>query len=444
MKKKQEIMIEDTEQESEARENRKEQIKEIVKVIPKATLVGIARGLVIVSILQDIQTIGGIHSWKTFEPIIMETSPFENGELNLSKVELSNQMLDYATPETAYLGQLLSENKNVQNEEEIKEIFRKYMSTYISENPYFDYDLAYARLMNLDIIDNPILNKIDNFFNPNTLAFYRNDNNTLHFLNFSSQQENNVIFHELLHSITFKDPTVNFHSTFITEGMTALLTREYTTEEYKDPSNISHYFSSSNEEFYTGYTTVCKILCELLGENVMLQAYSTGDYNLLVTEMNNIIGEKETQEVFDCLGMYSRAGDHDSEYGPEAKEYVAPLIRYFNMIYEEKYGYDHEENDVLNDYYRILQNPFHTSRVVKFYYSSEMKMLYPESYLIKSEIDENPDYIYMLDENTNTMREIGQKYSDYSKTIQYYFQKANDPILQNRSEQDVEQSMILK
>lgn len=150
----------------------------------------------------------------------------------------------------------------------------------IKDNPYLNKEETYTNLLNLDIEYVENRREIDGEWNP--FSYHIKIDNNL-----EDAREKEVISHEIIHSFfeSFSSlsslPKMHYKPQFMKEGMCEILTLEY--------ANKTDYSMGC----YVLYVTFVKMLCEIVGSDVMLQSYSTSDMSYVYNAMADIKGTKD-------------------------------------------------------------------------------------------------------------------------------------------------------
>lgn len=317
---------------------------------------------------------------KPIEMKLMQDSPYDGAVINPHKIDINGIDSKYIVSsddnlELAYLKQVFYENPDLARDDRLSSIFL-FIDQYILDNPYFNWNLAYARLKTLTTTDNFIMQKLSKLRNPNAVAQYLEMPNCIQYLD--SSYDSHISFHEFLHALTVYG---NREFNFFSEGMTQLLTIEYVNFiEYYDLNNrILDYFKENEIYVYTENYNLCKILCELLSPQLVLEAYSTSNTALLKKAVIEIIGESDTQKFWDCLHIC----DKQILNNQLTDEMVNQLFEWVDLIYMKKYGESSMLTPALRAYYSNLSPSLPTSSLIKFYYNSVVLNEYPGTYEVK-------------------------------------------------------------
>jgi hypothetical protein len=127
----------------------------------------------------------------------------------------------------------------------------------------------------------------------------------------------------------------------LNEGVTSILFQEY--------------FNGSAGGYYSEMI-IAKMLCEIIGSDVVLEAYSTGDINLIINALTNIDDDKDQAiklitAVDRIYIAYLNLGNSYEEYEDSVNETIELLNKY-NIT---KTGNNLDEDQVLNAYCKQLK-----------------------------------------------------------------------------------------
>ena len=261
-------------------------------------------------------------------------------------IKIGNNNINYLLLNAIY------ENPYLTHKE--KEVFYKFIE-FFNDNPYLNLEEVYERLLNVNARF-ALRQSLDS--NENVLAVYlpKYMDIVYHELN----PKETTMSHEDLHCIV---SNVNLPRWF-NEGMTQLIINEYFKEE---PFNLN--------TSYPYEVILVKLLCELVGPNKVLEAYTKDNSEIIYKALAEIIGtEEDAKTLFDYLGeAYNPKDDKTIMYD----ELSANLLKL----------YDYGENSKTADkvawsyYYLVLMslineeaNDFVKDTVLcKAYISSSLK-----------------------------------------------------------------------
>ncbi len=219
------------------------------------------------------------------------------GKLYESQIEICNPLddenIENLTDEDikSYINEAIDNNQNISNMD--KNII-KTIDKYAMDSDYIDYEELYIDLNTLKIYD------FDEYIidgNITVGASYNKPNNLIKMYYNESLSRKTSIQHELIHS------TGSFESNFLNEGMTAILQREY-------------YENNENVEGYTRNVNAIRLLCELIGPDIVLEAFNTENDDLLYNELAKIYGDydyaKNAVNKLDEIEKYVKYCDNES------------------------------------------------------------------------------------------------------------------------------------
>lgn len=176
------------------------------------------------------------------------------------------------------------ENNPYLKEEDIKILME--MKDYCIDNEYLNLNELYHKLMTCRIFDYHTLN-----YEPSG-HYDKNDNKIRIFDNLEkneSMSRRSVILHEGIHM------SGRFFNRFLNEGMTSLLEHEY--YEYEAYFGTDDYFRERQ---------CVRTLCYLVGSDIMLQAYSEQNQELLDDKLIEIYGSYEkVNSIYECMKQYA-------------------------------------------------------------------------------------------------------------------------------------------
>ena len=167
--------------------------------------------------------------------------------------------------------------KNENLDDQTKELLYNFQDL-ISDNPYINKLTAYNSLRNLKV---EYTNRPDEY-DETIQGTYDFDKNTIFIYQEKDKLDLNILIHELIHTIYTNNSTKTLPKYFI-EGTTELLVNEYfSTEPYIE------------KRTYPMEVTMVKILCEMVGPEKVLEAYTKGDMKIISEEISNISGNTKT------------------------------------------------------------------------------------------------------------------------------------------------------
>lgn len=178
--------------------------------------------------------------------------------ISIPEEEQDDYLLLHAIKENKYLS------------ESDKELFYQFADIF-EENPYLNKEEVYCSLLNVDVS-----RKLKPFYiDDDTAGIHSSNYETIGIFD---EEEQDVIMHEGVHTI-FSSGQEDTLLRFFDEGMTELLSKEYYT---KDPFVVDRYFYE---------VTLVKMLCEIVGSDLVLQSYTTGNMKIIYSELANYGGK---------------------------------------------------------------------------------------------------------------------------------------------------------
>ena len=193
----------------------------------------------------------------------------------------------------------------------------------IEEMPYINKEAAYANLKNLEILH--VSEDKDS-----TLGQYNYLNNKIYI--YEKDPDNDILKHELIHSLFINEETISLPEYF-REGVTELLVNEYFSD--------SPYWENTS---YPYEIAMVKILCDMVGSDLILETYTTGNMKLIEEELSKWMGNKETKTYLKCINhMFSQFEDNKAADLDD----MSYFLEYSNNYFSKKYP---ESNEVHNSY----------------------------------------------------------------------------------------------
>ena len=286
-------------------------------------------------------------------------------DINIGDEDVADYLLLNAVRENKYLN------------DSQKYVFYSFIDM-IKDNPYIDKEQAYRSLLNVDVNCKKKPSNVKN----NVQGCY--DYSLLDISIFVDDPDNMILKHEGIHCIFDNRETTNL-PTFFKEGMTELLVNEY--------FEANPYLEVPTYPFEIA---AVKMLCEVVGSDKMLEAYSTGDINIIISELaklnGSIEGSRKVIDTFEevlsflrCNGTYMHENDA-----------VADLLLIMRNSVQSKYMDDSEQSmeclSNYDNYERLFGSVFYSepyavyaSCIVDFgivekpYFSSKLKASYNKS-----------------------------------------------------------------
>ncbi len=216
--------------------------------------------------------------------------------------ELSIQVEDDEKDELLLLNAVYENDKLSSNE---KNLFYGFYSV-INDIQCIDRERAYKSLSRVSIN----YNNLDDESNSVKGDYNHNTGKINIYIDPQNDKDNCVLLHEGLHCLFNNDKTCNLPRAF-SEGMTELINNEYFAE---DPYYITTY--------YPYEISYVKMLCELVGKDLVLDVYSNGNFNKIYEEID--ANNDSSYSAFKILSIYEDSynytyGDYSSKYNTEEK-----------------------------------------------------------------------------------------------------------------------------
>lgn len=235
-------------------------------------------------------------------------NPYDNNRLTLTEDEINNikmnlkselkgkvpqSSLDDNNIENYFLLNAIYENDNL--DDTLKDYFYDLIEI-IEDNPYLNKEKSY---ITLSILEYEFKERPKDV-NPYIKAqFLPNDALIEYFYDDYDGKgiEKHSIHHEDIHAL-FNLPDKKLPS-FFREGVTELLRREYLNDDpYSKYTKVYLY----SEKYILTYTyvsevTSVKLLCDLVGSDKVLEAYTRGDITIIYDALEKITGTREDAEA---------------------------------------------------------------------------------------------------------------------------------------------------
>ncbi len=258
-------------------------------------------------------------------------------------------------------------NSNLSDEE--KAIVYSF-ADIINDNPYIDSNSAYGSIGNVDIFYVPrpdgtsetILGDFN--FNKDIINIYTESD--------SLKRETQI--HELLHCLFTNYRNVNI-PVFLAEGVTEILVNEYFT-----PNPFVE------ESSYPYEVALTKLLCEMVEPDRVLEAYTTGNMNVIKDELRKYEGTGDATTFINASDRVLERLESGREIDPETYNY---MINYLDTYFNNKYSDDNEKMEIYNYYRGMLAQIPSEDRYTEYwnyiyengyyeraYFSSKLKLIY--------------------------------------------------------------------
>lgn len=209
----------------------------------------------------------------------------------------------------------------------------------MSENEYLNTLIAKAALSTVKVeYDCPLRSGLEE----NVLAAYFDIPHKIEVYGPKNYTRDEVLTHEFIHCIYTRTPLTSTPSYFI-EGMTELLNNEYISND--------HYAELNSYPFEIASV---KILCELIGSDNVLKAYSKGNISIIKDNLERIGGTERTEKFLTNLNSIFESYEANKDINEEEfKQVITYLDSYFIYLKDNENGLDQYNNYL---YYRgIIQ-----------------------------------------------------------------------------------------
>lgn len=209
----------------------------------------------------------------------------------------------------------------------------------MSENEYLNTLIAKAALSTVKVeYDCPLRSGLEE----NVLAAYFDIPHKIEVYGPKNYTRDEVLTHEFIHCIYTRTPLTSTPSYFI-EGMTELLNNEYISND--------HYAELNSYPFEIASV---KILCELIGSDNVLKAYSKGNISIIKDNLERIGGTERTENFLTNLNSIFESYEANKDINEEEfKQVITYLDSYFIYLKDNENGLDQYNNYL---YYRgIIQ-----------------------------------------------------------------------------------------
>lgn len=209
----------------------------------------------------------------------------------------------------------------------------------MSENEYLNTLIAKAALSTVKVeYDCPLRSGLEE----NVLAAYFDIPHKIEVYGPKNYTRDEVLTHEFIHCIYTRTPLASTPSYFI-EGMTELLNNEYISNDpYAEVNSYPFEIAS------------VKILCELIGSDNVLKAYSKGNISIIKDNLERIGGTERTEKFLTNLNSIFESYEANKDINEEElKQVITYLDSYFIYLKDNENGLDQYNNYL---YYRgIIQ-----------------------------------------------------------------------------------------
>lgn len=273
-----------------------------------------------------------------------------------------------------------------------KEVFYSFIDV-IKDNPYLDREEAYKSLRNVDVLYKcrPYM------YDKSIQGVYAYKYESIGI--FEKDEDNKILIHEGLHAIFCNEKTDALPEYF-KEGMTELLVNEY----FEDKPFLEL-------ENYPLEIAGVKMLCEVTSPDVVLEAFSCGDMDIIAKDMAKITGDIEVAR--NALKYFDYA-----------------FLKYKGELPEDKKDLSYEKiaNECIPVFRGIVSAKYEESdrRRVSYFYNEILvgNIFYPETYdsyvddLVEFGTDHKAYFSSKLKQeiaDKEAMEKLGDKDKTYTK-----------------------------
>lgn len=271
--------------------------------------------------------------------------------------------------------QALFENPNLSTEE--KELVCQ-LTNLLIDNKYLNKELAYESLSKVDVQETvkPEDEKEE------IVACYKRALELIEtYINENSVYYNETLIHEFIHCIFSNYVTIDLPR-YLNEGMTELLSNEYYSE--------TPFVECSTYPFEV---IMVKELCNIVGENKVLKAFSTGNMEIISNELSKVTSEEEAKNFLTNVDDVFEEFDTETRVSSFKLIYV---INYLNKYSKKLYEQDEDIKRLEESTYNInalsllsTEDPYISflgyltghGVYVKAYISSKLKEAYQDEYI---------------------------------------------------------------
>lgn len=265
-----------------------------------------------------------------------------------------------------YMLNAIRTNPNLTTEQ--KELFYNYYDL-IDDDPYLLREQAYKNLNEVQIV---YMDRKEGD-RETLLGEYNNSVNTI-FIYTKNDTNNDVLLHEGIHCM-FNSVLTSKVPSYMKEGMTELLCNEYFSTDL--------FYENSTYAFEINYV---KMLCELVGSDIVLEAYSTGSIEKIVDKIDDFNNTEYTASKImsiyeDAYGNLEKGFErqYSNEEGKKASRYLLQIYKNMghdsldNFIYVCDLASSVFEDDPTQFYSNYVQ---YNGVLDKAYFSVKLNNLY--------------------------------------------------------------------
>lgn len=205
----------------------------------------------------------------------------------------------------------------------------------INDNPYIDKNSAYNSILNVDIF---YVDRSDGT-NKTIMGEYSFRDDIINIYTESDAIKRDTLIHELLHCM-FTNNRNAYIPKFLVEGVTELLVDEYFT--------ANPFLEDTSYPFEVSLT---KLLCEMVGSDRVLEAYTTGNMGIIKDELRKYEDTLDASTFLNQAENVLERMEEGREIDPESYSY---MINYIDTYINNRYSDDLNKKEICNYYRNML------------------------------------------------------------------------------------------
>ena len=227
------------------------------------------------------------------------------------------------------LEDVVFENSHLDEDE--KELLLEFQQI-IDDNPYLDKNEVYKNLSDINIIY-----QSKESGDSTVIGMYYPNKNQIRIIN--DDWNHSVLIHELIHCI-YSNQDNRSLPVFFQEGVTELIANEY----FSDNPFLEI-------DSYPFEVTMVKMLCEMVGEDTVLEVYTTGDEELLIRKLSKEMG------IFSSKKFINNLDEMFQEYknNSASLENHIEVLQYLDSFYSNS-GMDSDIYTYNRDILQLIGN----------------------------------------------------------------------------------------
>lgn len=287
--------------------------------------------------------------------------------------------------ENYFLLNAILENPSLKEEEKR---YLYHLIDMIIENPYLNKEHSYESLCNLKYVY-----KADNIVDEGKSAGYAPLNDIIELYDFDVKET--AICHENIHALYDHEHLVRKLPHFFEEGMTEILNREYLGN---DPFSVCSAELNGREFVYLPEITATKYLCELVGADKVLEAYTKEDMSIIYNSLLKIRGNKigAIEFIWDLNYITKKIKISEKLDFEEDKKAFVKMQEYQQKLLEKDSSFKTDASDyyisMLKSFY---ENSSYSERVMDFI---EKNGIFERAYFSQKLKEESKDSIVCYSE----------------------------------------------